>query len=406
MEPGFYNALFRKYLENDCSPDEVDQLLSFLKNEANEHVAGELIEQHLTANSINYLPVDTALRQRLEARLQFILENDQGRETTASEPTVHRIHFGRLRRWMAAAAVILLLGAGAWFWLDRAHKADYAKEKKQADHIVNDALPGGNKAILTLADNSRIVLDSAANGQLAQQGKTTVIKSGEGKLVYDANALAIDHSPLSYNTLATPRGGQYQLVLPDGSKVWLNAASSIRYPTAFTGNERKVDITGEAYFEVAKDPKKPFIVNIGGGGRVEVLGTHFNINSYEDEARVRTTLLEGAVKVAKDAATAILKPGEQAVIADHSPLTIDHSPDLEQVMAWKNGLFDFSKADIQTVMRQITRWYDVEVVYEGIPKGTFSGGVSRNTNLSNVLKILELSDVKFRIEGRKLIVKP
>jgi ferric-dicitrate binding protein FerR (iron transport regulator) len=223
--------------------------------------------------------------------------------------------------------------------------------------------------------------------------------------------------------MVTPRGGQYQLILPDGSKVWLNAASSIRYPTAFTGNERKVEITGEVYFEIEKlrnvsGQKIPFKVVIAPSplgesrGAIEVLGTHFNINAYDDEASSKVTLLEGMVKVMKEQGAknandkVILNPGEQAVLTvDHSPLSIEHSPDLEQVMSWKNGFTAFKSADIKSIMRQVARWYDVDVKFEGtISERTFTGGVSRSASLSELLRLLEVSKVHFKLNGKELIV--
>jgi ferric-dicitrate binding protein FerR (iron transport regulator) len=282
---------------------------------------------------------------------------------------------------------------------------------------AHDALPGGNKAMLTLNDGSVIVLDSAKNGMLGEQGNAQVLKK-DGMLEYKkGNAQkAIGNTqlsaPVSYNTLSTPRGGQYQLVLPDGSKVWLNAASSIRFPTAFTGNEREVELTGEAYFEITshqlqsgkKMPFKVLVLSAGTDGlnaAIEVLGTHFNVNAYKDEETIRTTLLEGKVKVALRGVDkeAMLNPGEQAIMSMRTIKTV-HDIDTEEAVAWKNGLFFFDNVDIQTIMRQLSRWYKVSVVYNGkIPNRRFTGQVSRNANLSQVLKILELSKIHFTIEG-------
>ena len=420
-----FATLFRKYLDNRCSPDEVDQLMAFLKDDAYKQYADELIGLQTAAQIDDHRPVEMALRQRLELRLQAILEAD----VEAEAIPVHQYHFLRRNRWWAAAAaIILLLGTGAYIWLSRSPEKAVLVQVKPESHFKNDVIPGGNKAKLTLSDGSTIILDSAANGTLAQQGNARVVKLNGGQLIYTQEGknggkpLTIDHSPLTWNTLATPRGGQYQLVLPDGSIVWLNAASSIRYPTAFTGNERIVDITGEAYFEVAKaldenGHKKTFAVNIlpptgrgGGGGRVEVLGTHFNINAYNDEDAIKTTLLEGSVKVSKDAVTAIIKPGEQASIS-HSSQKSHNIPvqtvETEEVMAWKNGAFQFNGADIQTVMRQISRWYDVEVEYKGNISLHFAGTMSRNVNISQVLEMLEKAGgVKTSVAGKKITVMP
>jgi ferric-dicitrate binding protein FerR (iron transport regulator) len=270
-----------------------------------------------------------------------------------------------------------------------------------------------------------------------------VSKRENGKLEYSevnssrangssGQASAIDHSP-SYNTLSTPKGGQYFLELPDGSKVWLNAASSIRYPTAFDGSERLVELTGEAYFEIKKNHDKPFRVNFtstsGAGedreGTVEVLGTHFNVNAYNDESEIKTTLLEGAVKVMSRQSSVdksayvtaladksannmvVLKPGEQVSISHASQLSHPIPVQTEEAVAWKNGLFYFDNANIQAIMRQLARWYNVDVVYKGkIPARRFAGQVSRNSKLSQVLRILELSKVHFTIEGNVVTVLP
>jgi len=310
-----------------------------------------------------------------------------------------------LNSWQAVAAVLifLLLGTGMFRWLTRPTQTSLAKTESTT--FKHDAAPGGNKATLTLANGAVIVLDSAVNGLLAQQGNARVQKLSDGQLAYKA----LHEKPIEvlYNTLTTPRGGQYQLVLPDGSKVWLNAASSISYPTAFTGGERSVEIKGEAYFEVAKNTTMPFVVKVN-DVRVQVLGTHFNINAYSDEDAVKTTLLEGAVKVTKGAATVLLNPGEQAILAySSSEIRVHANADLESVIAWKNGYFSFNQTDLATIMRQMARWYDVDIVYSGkVPDRRFGGEIPRNTNAAQVLKMLEESKVHFRIEGKKVIVLP
>ena len=275
-------------------------------------------------------------------------------------------------------------------------------QKTEIKEMNHDVAPGGNRAVLTLANGSQIILDSAANGNLAQQGNTKIVKLDSGQLAY--NSLNERSDDVLYNTISTPRGGQYQIVLADGSKVWLNAASSLKFPTAFTGKERKVELTGEGYFEVAKNARMPFRVAVT-GMTVEVLGTHFNINAYIDESTIKTTLLEGSVKVAKSDRQLVIKPGQQAELTPNAEFIIHNSIDVDEVMAWKNGLFNFNKADIKEIMRQAARWYDVDVVYEGNISGEkYIGKVARNTNLSEMMKILELNGVKYRIDGRKITV--
>jgi transmembrane sensor len=314
---------------------------------------------------------------------------------------------GRLTglRWLKyAAAVILLFGVGTYMYISN-QKEKPSVTQNNPIQVQNDVAPGGNKAILTLADGSKIVLDSAHQGTIAKESNATIIKTAEGKIEYQKGVDKV--AVLAYNTMATPRGGQYQLTLPDGSQVWLNAESSITYPTAFTGKERKVSITGEAYFEVVHNAKQPFRVETG-SQIVEVLGTHFNINAYNEEPTINTTLLEGAVRIESKAVhtSLILKPGQQGQLAPNK-LTIASEPDVEQVMAWKNGLFNFNNADLPTVMRQLERWYDIQVTYQGyIPQFEFKGKLPMNLQLSQVLTILRKVEVKYRIEGRKLIVSP
>jgi transmembrane sensor len=256
-------------------------------------------------------------------------------------------HSAKIRKmpkgWWAAAAILLLIASGSYFFLNHQHsKTPVASVENKV--LINDAAPGGNKAILTLANGSEIILSNAKNGALTQQGNTKVVKLEDGKLAYQSGKI---NAPIAieYNTVSTPRGGQYQLTLSDGSKVWLNAESEITFPTAFTGKERKVVIKGEAYFEVAHDATKPFEVTAN-GMEVQVLGTHFNINAYEDEKSVKTTLLQGSVKVSKGNESVLIVPGEQARINNSdNEISVKKEVNLDQVMAWKNGLFNFNEAD-------------------------------------------------------------
>jgi hypothetical protein len=296
------------------------------------------------------------------------------------------------------------------------HRQSKPAEPVVAKSTVNDVLPGGNRATLRLANGQVINLDSAANGSLATQGNATIEKLADGQIAYNIKGKGA--TEVMYNTMSTPPGGQYKLKLPDGTVVWLNAASSITYPAAFVGRERTVTITGEAYFEVTtlrlrSGQKMPFRVKVNNQLDVEVLGTHFNVNAYKDEPSIKTTLLEGSVKVVKRQTTngkensITLIPGQQAVDAPHSPLAINHSPEIEQVMAWKNGLFNFNKVSLQDVMKQIARWYDVDVVYQGeIRPKKFGGEIQRDLYLSEVLEGLKETGIHFKIEGKKLIVLP
>jgi ferric-dicitrate binding protein FerR (iron transport regulator) len=311
-------------------------------------------------------------------------------------------------KYAAAAVLIITITFSLRSILQKPVPVNTSTEKPIA--ATTDIAPGSQGAVLTLADGRKVVLDSLGNGTISLQTGAEV-RLKDGQLVYDP--IAATEEQMVYNSISTPKGRQFQLILPDGTKVWLNAASSLKYPTHFSGNERKVEVKGEAYFEVAKKAQKPFIVTLPQGAEVKVLGTHFNINAYDNEPAIKTTLLEGSVKVVKRETangkenSIILRPGEQAVAAPHSPLAINHSPVVDQVMAWKNGVFNFENATLQEVMHQLERWYDIEVVYEtGIPNLEFVGKMGRDLSLNNVLRGLELNKVNCRLEGRKLIVLP
>ena len=328
--------------------------------------------------------------------------------------------------WLpVAAALIVSIGAGIYYFLlpqqERATPVSVI-----APQLQNDALPGTNKAILMLDNGKTILLDDSQDGVLVKQGGTAVSKQGEN-LMYKGKGNNDKDAPVVFNTLTTPRGGQYKLVLADGSKVWLNASSSIRYPVSFTGNERKVEITGEVYFEISqlsvdglkgKATKRiPFIVKVNMLGRegaeVEVLGTHFNINAYDDEDAISTTLLEGSIKISpprpneKSLEAVIITPGQQARLNKNGLLQLVKEVNIEETVAWKNGLFMMNGVAIPAVLRQLARWYDVDIVYgNGIPEGRITGDIPRDMNLSEVLKVMELSGVHFKIDNKKIIVNP
>lgn len=311
--------------------------------------------------------------------------------------------------WMAAAAMLLLV-AGTWFF-SKEDSASTPPEKQQV--IVQAIEPGREGAVLTLADGSTILLDSMGNGVIAeQQGAALTLHNGQLEYRTGKGADAAE----SYNTLVTPKGRQFRIVLPDGTLAWLNAASSIRYPVSFAKDMRRVEISGEVYFEaktIMKEGKKvPFIVNAGNRFEVEVMGTHFNVNAYADEPVLNTTLLEGkvAVKAAATKQRVLLQPGMQAAFNAKSNAKqelITMQADIGKVMAWKNGVFDFEDAGIEEVMRQLKRWYDIEVVYEaGVPDIQFVGKMTRDIPLNGLLIALEKSNVHFRLDGRTLVVKP
>lgn len=305
-----------------------------------------------------------------------------------------------------SAAAVLILAAALFYWLHRKKDKEAVIKEEVKTAAQQDVAPGKANALLTLANGSMIVLDSNRNGQLARQGGAVVLNEN--------NTLKYREEPglpkvVLYNTVSTANAQTYTMVLSDGSKVWLNTGASIRFPVVFTGNERRVAITGEAYFEVAHNAGKPFIVHVSGKqGKeidVQVLGTHFNINAYHDEAAIKTTLLEGSVKIKYNNYQTLLKPGQQSQVGSGTPQVINNVS-VEAVTAWKNGKIIFENADIDAVMRQLTRWYNIEVVYEGAkPAQRFIGPLDRNISLSRVVFILEyMTGIHFRIDGRKLIV--
>lgn len=297
-------------------------------------------------------------------------------------------------RFAVAAAAVVLMAFGALFYLWQQPKT----ARRPIAVKPTDFAPGGERAVLTLADGSTVVLDSASQGRVASQGNAIIVKNGDGELAYQVSEN--DNTVAGMNTISTPAGGQYSIKLPDGSQVWLNAKSSITFPTAFYGKERRVKVQGEVYFEVEKDKGKPFVVDVDGRQQVIVTGTHFNVNAYAEEPVIRTTLLEGAVSVAgANTENLQLVPGEQSSLRADGRFR-KATVDVSEAVAWKNGLFQFRETSLETIMRDIGRWYNVEVAYpEGIPQKRFSGKLRRNSRASEILEILKFAGVNFHIEG-------
>lgn len=346
-----------------------------------------------------------AVQETAAAEVWEKIERHINKEGQALKVARGRFSISRtLKTGLSAAAVLITVALAGYFLVLHFSSGDkIVKEQPVVSRAQHTIRPGGNRASLTLANGEVVVLDTAQNGMLGMQGTTRIIKLNNGALAYDMGNEK-QGTPL-YNTITTPRGGQYQITLADGTKVWLNALSSIRFPTAFSGRERKVEITGEAYFEVTHNASMPFKVIANGIETVD-LGTRFNINSYKDDAADRITLLDGAVQVIKGSASRVLKPGQQAQVA--SNISIVDNVDLDEVMGWKNGRFVFNKdTDIQTIMQQIARWYDVQVEYRGAIRQHFWGSISKEADLAQVLKILEATGgVRFQINGNKIIIMP
>lgn len=344
------------------------------------------------------------VREELEKMYSYNMEDGWQKlqaKYTGAENLVAIQQPRRWKYWIAAAVILFAIAGAALFFVyiprNQKQLADHTTVKPAADV----AAPGISKATITLQDGTRIAVDSTAIGNMALQGKTIIRKTAEGQILYAAGDKA--GAETQFNTLTNPRGSRVvQLTLSDGTKLWLNAESEIRYPVAFTGKQREVSVEGEVYFEVAKDPAKHFIVT-SNGVTVQVTGTHFNVNAYKDEASLKVTLLEGAVKVSKENNTVNLSPGEQAQV--NNDIRIDRQADIEQVMAWKNGLFIFNGTDIYTTMRQLSRWYDVDVKFKENITERFYGDISRGKNISVVLGILETTgSVHFKTTGNMIEV--
>ncbi len=388
--------LLNKYLENDISAEGERELFQLIEVDSNEAAVKEYMS--------NVWDKTTTGHQLSEAQSKKILSvilNEQ--------PTKVRSIFslpGTKKMMWAAASVILIISSFSIYFLqnNKPHKQNELAVVKPSAQRRHDVSPGSTGALLTLADGSVIVLDSAGEGNVASQGNTNILKAA-GTVQYVSGKGVTEAEP-AFNTMATARGRQFKLVLEDGTKVWLNAESSIHFPTVFGKKQRNVDITGEAYFEVAKNAARPFTVSVN-GMQVQVLGTHFNINAYGNEPELRTTLLEGSVKVVKDKQVQMLVPGQQALLDNNNALSLVKNVNTGEIVAWKDELFSFNDTDIKTLVRQISRWYDVEFVLPAnVLPLRITGKISRNVNLSELLKILELTgEVSFSIEGKKVTLK-
>jgi transmembrane sensor len=374
--------LIKKYRDNTATAAEREELLKWYRE--NAYQDAEFPESEELAG------------EAMLARLN--------RET---KPVKARVHYFK---WVAAASIILIVGIAALF-VSRTIGDKPASGTGQL--VKNDIPPGGNKAILTLANGKKISLTDAGNGQIANQNGIKVTKAANGQLVYTI----IERSPnlpgatadneintADFNTIETPKGGQYQVVLPDGSKVWLNAYTSLKFPVSFNNQkERRVELTGEAYFEVAHNKELPFRV-VTARQTVEVLGTHFDVNAYADDAATKTTLLEGLVRITAASRSAILNPGQQAKLTN----TLDVSEvNTADAIAWKNGYFNFDDEKLENIMRSVSRWYNVDVVFEdqSLKKETYGAVTTRFANITTLLKMMEQTgDARFSIQGTTLTV--
>jgi len=390
--------LLQKYLDGTITEPESIALFAFIREHSIEGNTSleEVLQKNYQEAFTSPAGLSIEARKRILDKLMIATEvTDTGSAPGDSGTAVVPLR----RRWWhyaAAAAIVVGIAVGTIIWFNQYHQKNSLTNLLEKAEKIG---PGTERAILKLGNGQRLPLDSA-NGNIMQSGNLTVVNYG-GKLDYEGKTDVPE-----YHTLTTPRGGQYKVQLPDGTDVWLNAESAIVYPTAFTGDQRKVKVTGEVYFEVAKQAGKPFVVDVDGKAVVEVLGTHFNISAYTDEKNIKTTLLEGSVRILHHREMAVLRPGQQAQIADLE-INVINNPDIETVMAWRNGVFHFNNARLDEVLRQLARWYDVDIVYEKeIPGIVFKGDLKRDLNLSQALIILSQLGVHFNIEGKKLIVVP
>ena len=388
-QKGVFKELMEQFISGEITSEGKTMLLEMLDNPQYSEELDAILRENF--DSVEIPTVSP------EVTKKFVKELREKMDASSKTKESSVISLFNWRKIAVAASVLLAIGIGSLVFFQNRDQSPVVVAPRLAD----DRDPGKTGAILTLSDGSKIVLDSVGNGLLANQNNTAVSKK-DGGLVYKAGSGA----QVVYNTMTTPRARQYNLELSDGTKVWLNASSSITFPTSFAANERKVTLTGEAYFEVTKDKKRPFRVSVN-DMQVNVLGTHFNINAYDDEATVNTTLLEGSVLLAEKDKKVLLKPGQQAQKQKAGAIVVNDNVNIEEVMGWKNGVFYFENASLQKVLRQLSRWYDVDVVYEkGIPSRMFEGEIQRNLQLSQVLKILEKNKVHFKIDGKILRVMP
>lgn len=382
MEDKRINELAAKWMEGTITEEEKKEFLSWYNE-----FEGDLVVPENFATS----------EEELGERMFHVITNKQKIPGNIIAKSKHLI------MTMAAASLIAAICFIALHSPQQKSKPLAAEKTSKKTGKPTDVAPGGNKAILILGDGSTLVLDAVNNGMIATEKNIQIRKLKDGQIDY--SFIGNKQETVTYNTLSTPRGGQYSITLSDGSKVWLNSSSSLRFPTSFNKNEREVVLTGEGYFEVAKNPSQPFRVKVN-EMEVEVLGTHFNVMAYDDEAATRTTLLEGLVRIRKNAKTAMLQPGQQVEVRPGGNIGRIKEANIEETIAWKNGLFHFNGASIEVIMRQMARWYDIEVAYEGEVSEHFNGVISKNVGIAKVFEMLQLTGaVHFRIEGKKIFVR-
>jgi transmembrane sensor len=424
------NYLLERYISKTCTESEKQELAHLALDAAHE----EDIRLHLEGLYNSLEPLDDIPEQKSESILHSILQPVQrhsienaGAGTSITEASTSGsgisgsnkagsdtnesginesgragagLKYLYTRRFASiAAAVIVLISAVAFYLFNQQNKGKY-RLNNFANARQDIKAPDTNKAMIVLGNGKRVLLDSMQKQSLALQGNVQVIRTSDGQIQYKGNS-----GELVYNTLVNPRGSRViNLTLQDGTRVWLNCESSLKYPISFEDKDRIVEVKGEAYFEVAKNPSKRFMV-VANGVKTEVIGTHFNVNGYNDYGHVNITLLEGSIRISNSSSSAILKPGQEAKLNEAGKIDIDKDIETDEIIAWKDGMFNFNSVPLPGIMKQIERWYDVDVVYDGSnSEKHFSGIFSRADNVSEILKMMQLAGIKFTIQGKKIIV--
>jgi len=390
--------LLEKYITGDLSPAQRTRLAQLVEQPGQQEALEGFVHQVMMSDAFA-----GQHEERVKEAIIAQLEKRMAERPGGQGARVFSI------RWAAAAAVVILLAGGAWLWSRGKSEAPAS----MAQQPLHDVPPGHEGAVLTLADGRQIVLDSSGSGALAKQGNASVIRLSAGELTYQAESTSASAGAgMVYNTLTTPRGRRTSVLLSDGTRVWLNAASSIRYPTVFSGKNRTVEVSGEAYFEVAKDAAMPFIVRTTGSSlqppvEIQVLGTSFNISAYNDDDEISTTLTAGSVKVINGPALQLITPGQQLVAKDKGKLELNPGVDVQKVIAWKDGYFLFNNDDLPTIMKQLSRWYDIEVHFDGPVSAHYTGKIGRQVNISQVLNLFQaVGGVRFSVQNKEVRVLP
>ncbi|UPK69076.1 FecR domain-containing protein [Chitinophaga filiformis] len=384
-----YEKLLQKYLDGQCSVVETEELYAWLQSSGSHRSLLAAMQREFKKTMEERHEIPSELSDRIETRLLQNISRDK----------VIKFRQRTRLRWIAAAAAVLLLGSGLYYYTNTVSSRKTFTTGNATVANTGDIAPGTNKAILILANGDVVTLDSAGN-QVINQGQT-IVRQKNGQLEYAAQG---NSGAVVYNTLTVPRGGQFNIVLPDGSRVWLNAASSMKYPTAFNGDRREVELQGQGYFEVVPNARQPFFVKVN-GLEVQVLGTSFDIMAYADEKSINTTLIEGLVNVKNGTTEQRLKPGQQAIVDPATGNMVVRPADVDQVIAWKTGFFEFDNASLGDILRQLSRWYDIDISYNQTGnERLFGGRISRSLPLSDILHMLEANGPTFLLSGRKLTV--